>query len=125
MQTEMIGDAVLETWNAEEVAHAWAAHEITLIDIRTIQEFSFEHITGALLLPMSFLDPLNLPCQSDKQIVLYCGSAVRSDKVARACVEAGFSRIAHLEGGFGAWKAARLPFTGTHMGTGAPRPVNN
>ena len=124
MKTEMINDATLETWSAEEVAQAWNAHAITLIDVRTIQEFSFEHITGALLLPMSFFDARNMPCQADKQIVLYCGSGIRSDKMARLCIEAGFDRIAHMEDGLAAWKKARLPYTGTHMGSGAPRQIN-
>ncbi len=76
-----------------------------LIDVRTPQEYMFEHIEGALLMPMAFFDAKKLPGQSDKRIVLHCGSGVRSEKMAKTAIEAGFDRIAHLDGGFGAWKA--------------------
>lgn len=123
MKTEEIGDAQLETWSVEEVARAWEGREVVLIDVRTPQEYMFEHIQGALLLPMSFFDAERLPGQSDKRIVIHCGSGVRSEKVARAAVEAGIGRIAHLEGGFAAWKAAGKPYIGTNMATGGPQAV--
>jgi len=94
-----------------------------LIDVRTPQEYMFEHIEGALLLPMVFFDADRLPGQTDKRIVIHCGSGVRSEKIARAAVEAGIGRIAHLEGGVAAWKAAGKPYVGTDMATGAPKRV--
>ncbi|MGR3272848.1 rhodanese-like domain-containing protein [Thalassococcus profundi] len=123
MQTETIGTATLETWTPEEVAKALDAHEVVLIDVRTPQEYMFEHIPGALLMPMAFFDPANLPGQSDKRIVLHCGSGLRSEKMARMAFEAGFDRLAHLGGGFAKWKEARLPYIGTNMASGAPKRV--
>lgn len=123
MQSETVGNATLETWTVEEVAEAWAKNEIVLIDVRTPQEYMFEHIEGALLLPMPFFNAEKLPGQTDKRIVFHCGSGVRSEKIARAAVEAGIDRIAHMEGGFGAWKEARKPYIGTNMATGAPTRV--
>jgi rhodanese-related sulfurtransferase len=123
MKTETIGSAALETWSADEVTTALDAHEIVLIDVRTPQEYMFEHIRGALLMPMAFFDAASLPGQGDKRIVLHCGSGVRSERMARAALDAGFDRIAHLDGGFGAWKAAGKPYIGTNMATGAPQPV--
>ncbi|KRS13911.1 sulfurtransferase [Roseovarius atlanticus] len=124
MKTETIGTANFETWTTEEVADAFAANKIVLIDVRTIPEYAFQHIEGALLLPMPFFDAHKLPGQSDKRIVLHCGSGVRSEKMARACIEAGIDRIAHMEGGFGAWKEAGKPYIGTSMSTGGPERVN-
>lgn len=124
MKTDAVDGATLETWSVDEVADACNRREIVLIDVRTIQEYGFEHIGGALLLPLPFFEASALPGQSDKRIVFLCGSGVRSEKVARACIAAGFERIAHMEGGFAAWKAARLPYVGTNMATGAPQPVN-
>lgn len=121
MKSETIGAAVFETWTPDEVEAAMAAGEIVVIDVRTPQEFMFEHIEGALLMPMSFFKASALPGQSDKRIVLHCGSGIRSERVSRAAIEAGIDRIAHMEGGFGAWKAAKKPYMGTNMGTGAPQ----
>ncbi|MFW2544132.1 rhodanese-like domain-containing protein [Primorskyibacter sp. 2E107] len=121
MKTETVDNATLETWTVDEVQQALNARKIVLIDVRTPQEYMFEHIPGSLLLPMSFVDCASLPGQTDKRIVFHCGSGVRSEKVARKAIEEGFEQIAHMEGGFGAWKAAQKPYTGTDMATGAPK----
>jgi rhodanese-related sulfurtransferase len=123
MKTETIGTATFETWTPQETAAALATNQIVLIDVRTPQEFMFEHIDGALLLPMSFFRADKLPGQSDKRIVFHCGSGVRSEKVSRACIEAGFDIIAHVEGGMAGWKMAKLAYIGTNMATGAPQTV--
>ena len=123
MKTEQVGEATFETWTPEEVFEGCRKGEIVVIDVRTPQEYMFEHVEGALLLPMSFFDAARLPGQSDKRIVLHCGSGVRSEKVARAAIEAGIGRLAHLEGGFAAWKAAGKPYVGTDMASGAPKRV--
>ena len=121
MKTEKIDGATLDTWTPEEVKAALDAREIVLIDVRTPQEFMFEHIEGALLFPMAFFDAKALPGQTDKRIVLHCGSGVRSEKMAKVALEAGVDRIAHMEGGFGGWKQAKMPYVGTEMSTGAPK----
>ncbi len=123
MKTETIGDAVLETWSIDEVAEAWNAGKVVLIDVRTPQEYMMEHVDGSLLMPMAFFRGDKLPEQGWKRLVLMCAGGVRSDRMARIAIEAGFDRIAHLEGGFGAWKSAKLPYIGTDMATGAPKPV--
>ena len=123
MKTETINDAVFETWTSAELAEAFDRNEVVLIDVRTPQEYMFEHIEGALLMPMAFFKAEKLPGQSDKRIVFHCGSGMRSERVSRAAIAAGITRIAHLEGGFAAWKAAKLPYIGTNMATGAPQQV--
>lgn len=123
MQREIIGSATLETWSVDEVQAAFDANEIVLIDVRTPQEYMFEHIDGALLMPMSFFHAAKLPGQSDKRIVFHCGSGVRSERVARAAIEAGITRIAHMAGGMAGWKEAAKPYIGTNMATGAPQMV--
>ncbi|APZ52343.1 rhodanese-like domain-containing protein [Salipiger abyssi] len=124
MKTEQVGDGILETWTVDEVAEAFDKNEIVLVDVRTPQEFMFEHVEGALLMPLAFFKAEKLPGQSDKRIVFHCGSGVRSERVARAALDAGFGRVAHMEGGFGAWKGAKKPYIGTNMATGAPHLVS-
>lgn len=123
MKSETVNGVDLETWDPEEVAAAMGRGEIVVIDVRTPQEFMFEHIEGALLMPMAFFTPSALPGQGEKRIVLHCGSGMRSEKMARAAIDAGLDRIAHMGGGFGAWKSAKLPYVGTDMATGAPKKV--
>ena len=121
MKTEDTNKGTLENWTPQEVADAFERDEIVLIDVRTPQEYSFERIDGALLAPMQAFQAVHMPGQSDKRIVFHCGSGVRSKKVAEMCLNAGIDRIAHMEGGFGAWKEAGLTYTGTDMTTGAPK----
>ncbi|SFK12690.1 rhodanese-like domain-containing protein [Celeribacter neptunius] len=123
MKTETVDGLNFETWTVDEVQTAFDANDIVLIDVRTPQEYAFEHISGALLLPLSFFSAEKLPSQEGKRIVFHCGSGVRSGKVAMACAKAGISPIAHMEGGFGAWKAAGKAYTGTDMASGAPMSV--
>jgi len=123
MKTEDVEGGTLETWDADEVQAAHDAREIAIIDVRTPQEYMFEHITGALLLPLSFFDAHHLPSQQGKRLVFHCGSGARSEKVARQCLAAGITPVAHLGGGFAAWKQAGKPYTGTDMATGAPKRV--
>lgn len=123
MKTETVGAATFETWTVDELAQGIADNAVVVIDVRTPQEYMFEHIEGALLMPLAFFKPGALPGQSDKRIVLHCGSGIRSEKVSRAAIDAGITQIAHLEGGFGAWKAAKQPYIGTNMATGAPQRV--
>ena len=121
MKTENIDGGTLEIWTPKEAHDAFAGNEIVLIDVRTPQEFTFERIGGALLAPMQAFHPDHLPSGGDKQLVLHCGSGVRSRKVAELCLKHGFDKVAHMEGGFGAWKEAGLTYTGTDMSTGAPK----
>ena len=121
METEKTDHGTLEHWTPQEVKDAFDRDEIVLIDVRTPQEYGFERIEGALLAPMQAFDPSHMPGQSDKRIVFHCGSGARSGKVAKLCLEHGVDRIAHMKGGFGAWKDAGLGYTGTDMSTGAPK----
>ncbi|MFA8443922.1 rhodanese-like domain-containing protein [Yoonia sp.] len=121
MEIETTEHGKLETWTTQEVHDAFGRNEIVLIDVRTPQEYGFERIEGALLAPMQAFEPDHMPGQTDKRIVFHCGSGVRSEKVARLCLEHGFDTVAHLKGGSGAWKECGIAYTGTDVGSGAPK----
>ncbi|MEP3302866.1 MAG: rhodanese-like domain-containing protein, partial [Roseibium sp.] len=124
-ETEAVGDGKLTTLSVGEVKSLYDKNDVVLIDVRTPAEYALEHIGGALLAPMSGFDPARLPTQTEERpIVLYCGSGMRSRKMAEKYLAAGFAKIAHMAGGFGAWKQAGNGFLGTDPATGAsvPRP---
>ena len=124
MREENVDGKIVEHWTPEEVLQGLRDRRIVLIDVRTPQEYMFEHIEGSLLAPMAFIDPRSLPQGESKKIVFHCGSGMRSRNVAGMCLREGEVRVAHMEGGFGAWKAAKLPYIGTEMSTGAPKRVD-
>lgn len=118
MKTEQIGASTLDVFSPEEVKAMFDRNEIAIVDVRTPNEYAFEHISGAMLFPMSSFDPAKLPSQEGKRIVFHCGSGVRSRAIAEQCAAAGMMSTAHMEGGFGAWKATSLPFIGIDPASG-------
>jgi rhodanese-related sulfurtransferase len=123
MKTETVQGATFEEWSPDEVEAALKAGEIVVVDVRTPAEFILERIPGALLAPMAEFDPDSMPTGDRKRIVLHCGSGARSRKVSERCVAAGWTRVAHLEGGMAAWKQAEKPRLATDLATGQPKRV--
>ncbi|MEI4234630.1 rhodanese-like domain-containing protein [Roseovarius sp. D22-M7] len=123
MTTDKTQTGTLENWTPQRLSAAFEAGDVAIIDVRTPQEYAFEHIRGALLAPLATFEPRHLPAQDGKRLVFHCGSGVRSRKVAEACLAAGMHPVAHLDGGFGAWKAAGLPYVTIDPATGSNKMV--
>jgi len=121
MRSEEFEGGLLEHWSPSEVRDAYDRNEIVLIDVRAAQEYMVEKIDGALLAPIASFNPDKLPSQDGKRIVFYCGGGGRSRKAAELSIRNGTKKIAHMEGGFGAWKRSDLPYVGTETMTGAPK----
>jgi rhodanese-related sulfurtransferase len=85
---------------------------ITLLDVRTPEEFSKEHIGGATLIPVQELGQnlSKLISVKDKKIIVYCHSGTRSIAASRILVENGFIPL-NVTGGITAWKANGLSVT--------------
>lgn len=124
MRNEDIDGRVLEHWSPEEVRDAYERDAVVLIDVRSPQEFAVEKIDGALLAPIVTFNPDKLPTQDGKPIIFYCGAGGRSRRAAEQCLQNGTTKIAHMEGGFGAWKRDGLPYVATDAATGAPTKVS-
>ena len=91
---------------------------VLFVDIREPKELVREGmIPGAFKAPRGLLefwvDPASAyyraELDSGRRLVLYCGSAWRSALAARSLYEMGLVDVAHIEGGFTAWRRAGLP----------------
>ena len=103
------------------MAQAIAAHgdpDTVFVDLRDPRELEREGmIPGAFHAPRGMLEfwvdpdsPYHKPIfASGKRFLLYCQSAWRSALATKALAEMGLERVAHVEGGFSAWKAAGGP----------------
>jgi rhodanese-related sulfurtransferase len=83
---------------------------VTLIDVRSPQEFSEGHIQGAKLIPV---DELNgrlkeIGPPKDKRILVYCHAGNRSASASQILKHNGFTGVSNLKGGITAWKASGL-----------------
>jgi rhodanese-related sulfurtransferase len=84
----------------------------TVIDLRGNAEFERGHITGAKHVLPSELGPEHrvlAKLGKDAPVVLVCAGGLVSAGVAAKLTKAGFTRIAVLDGGIGAWQGANLP----------------
>lgn len=85
---------------------------VALLDVRTPEEFSKEHIEGATLIPVQVLaQNLSMLTEvKDKKIIVYCHSGRRSVAASRILVENGFTPM-NVSGGITQWKADGLSVT--------------
>ncbi len=83
--------------------------KITLLDVRTPEEFAQEHIEGATLIPLQTLEN-NLGLISDaknQKLIVYCHSGNRSVSASRILAKNGFKPL-NMQGGITAWKSSGL-----------------
>jgi rhodanese-related sulfurtransferase len=88
-----------------------------LVDLREPSEREQGTIPGALAAPRGMLefwaDPTSPYHRAEfdpsSRVVLYCAGGGRSALAADTLQQMGYANVAHLEGGFNAWKAAGQP----------------
>jgi uncharacterized damage-inducible protein DinB/rhodanese-related sulfurtransferase len=118
-----------------DVAQARAQHEAgeaLFVDLRDVRELEREGIiAGALHAPRGLLefwvDPTSAyfnkafeGVQAGRPMVLFCAVGWRSALAAKTLMEMGFADVAHIGGGFTAWKTAGAPVA--EKATPQPKP---
>ena len=74
-----------------------------VIDVREPWEWAICRLPGARLVPLFDLDQHMNTLDPQREIIVYCHRGVRSVDAARRLIAAGFTRVAHLEGGIDRW----------------------
>lgn len=100
---------------ADALATELAEKSPFLLDVRSQAEWNKDgYIEGAVSIPFpDFLANLDkLPSDKDARIVVYCGSGHRGAMVEMALYLMGYTDVANLGGGLGAWKTASMPVAG-------------
>ena len=110
--------AKIRTLSLAEAKAKYGDPNVVFVDIRDVRELEREGmIPGAFHAPRGMLEfwvdpdsPYFKPVfGSGKEFVLYCQSAWRSSLATLALQEMGLTPVAHVEGGYKAWKEAGLP----------------
>jgi rhodanese-related sulfurtransferase len=92
--------------------------EVVFVDLRDPRELEREGlIPGAFHAPRGMLEfwvdpesPYHKPVfAEDKTFILYCQSGWRAALAAKTLQDMGIAKVAHVGGGFTAWKAAGGP----------------
>jgi rhodanese-related sulfurtransferase len=79
--------------------------KVTLIDVRTPEEFAAGHLPGAININVNHSDFVNqIQAYNKKQpIYIYCQSGKRSSKASEMMKELGFKEIIDLKNGYNNW----------------------
>jgi len=106
------------TLTLDEVRAAMLDANTQIIDIRDVRELWRDgKIPGALHSPRGmnefWIDPACVYHKpifaSGKRFIVYCAGAWRSALEAKMFQDMGLTNVAHMAGGFTAWKAAGMP----------------
>ena len=115
MKLVAAANAEVTIWSVEEARAKLGNESVLFVDIRDIRELWREGtIPAACHAPRGMLefwfDPSSPYAremfQSQKTFVLFCASGWRSALAAKTLKDMGFANIAHMDGGFNAWKDA-------------------
>lgn len=108
-------NAEIETIAAEDALALQGDDNVVLIDIRDVRELKREgRVPGALHMPRGMLefwvDP-DSPYYRDvfgsgKKFVFFCAGGLRSALATQQLQKMGLQPVAHIGGGFGAWRDA-------------------
>jgi rhodanese-related sulfurtransferase len=111
--------AQVTTYSVEQVRARAGDAQVQIVDIRDWREVEREGtLPGALLAPRGMLEfwvdpasPYHKPVFADesRQFVLFCGAGWRSALAAKTLEDMGMRNVAHIDGGFAAWKKAGAP----------------
>ena len=90
--------------------------KVTLVDVRTADEYALGHIDGALNIPLDDLRERIGEIPSDRPVYVYCGVGLRGYLASNILKENGYGDVRNLIGGIKTYKAAtaevKLPGTG-------------
>lgn len=99
----------LESISNEDLLERLASGSVTLLDVRTGEEYALGHLPGALNIPTEELERRLSELPFDREIVAYCRGpyCVLSTTAAELLTAKGY-RVRRLAAGYPEWKAAGL-----------------
>jgi rhodanese-related sulfurtransferase len=116
----------IETLAVEDAISLHGREDVVLVDIRDPRELARDgkvpgafHCTRGML--EFWIDPQSpyhkQQFAQDKRFVFFCAGGMRSALAAQTAHRMGLKQVAHIRGGFGAWKKAGGP-----VEEGEPKP---
>lgn len=111
-------NALVRTLSVQEAHALFGREDVQFVDLRDPRELEREgQMPGAFHCPRGMLEfwidpesPYAKPqFQRDVTYVFFCAGGWRSALAARAAQDMGLTPVAHIEGGFGAWKKSGAP----------------
>ncbi|QTN22445.1 rhodanese-like domain-containing protein [Rhizobacter sp. AJA081-3] len=110
--------AQVTTYTVEQARALHGHPGVVFVDIRDVRELEREGvIPGSVHAPRGMLEFWVDPASpyhrdvfaQDKEYVLFCAAGWRSALATKTLMDMGMERVAHVDGGFGAWKTSGAP----------------
>jgi len=110
--------AEIENLPADRAAALHGSPDVVFVDLRDVRELAREgQVPGAFHCPRGMLEfwidpesPYHKKVFAERRrFVFYCASGWRSALAAQTAQRMGLARVAHVDGGFTAWKEAGGP----------------
>jgi rhodanese-related sulfurtransferase len=111
-------EAEIETLSPEQALHLHGDSNVVFVDLRDPREIQREgRIPGAFSCPRGMLEfwvdpesPYSKPVFAEpKRFLFFCAGGWRSALAAKTVQDMGLTNVAHIGGGFTAWKQAGGP----------------
>lgn len=109
----------IKTYTVEDVQARMSDPALQIVDIRDPRELERDGtVVGALLAPRGMLEfwvdpasPYFKPVFADesREYVLFCGAGWRSALATKTLQDMGMRNVAHIDGGYAAWKKQGAP----------------
>ena len=108
----------VENLSVEQVAAELDGGDAVLVDLREADELEASgRIPGSIHVPRGMLefraDPTSTyhqePFEPSRRIIVHCAAGGRSALAAATLQDMGYEHVAHLDGGFTAWKESGRP----------------
>jgi rhodanese-related sulfurtransferase len=118
----MLDEALAEivTLTPQQAVEQFNKPDVVFVDIRDPRELERDGaIPNALHATRGMLEfwidpesPYHKPVfAEDKRFIFFCAGGLRSALATKTAKDMGLQKIAHIDGGFSAWKKAGLPTT--------------
>jgi rhodanese-related sulfurtransferase len=93
---------------ALEARLATAPADMTVLDVRTAEEFAAGHVPGARNIPVAELEAriAELAAARNRDLVVYCRTGRRALTALEILKANGFQRLLHLEGDMQGWSGS-------------------
>lgn len=108
----------IRTYSVEQVRARMEDPKVLLVDLRDVRELEREGVVpGALHAPRGMLEFWVDPASpyfrpvfgEEREFIFFCAAGWRSALATKTVQDMGLTSVAHIEGGFTAWKAAGAP----------------
>ena len=90
-------NSVIQTPTSAEISEIIKNKNITIIDVRTDEEYKTGHVEGAINIPYDEIEK-KVNYDKDQAIAVYCRTGVRSSEAAKTLEKMGYTKIYDLGG---------------------------